>query len=79
ERYIKNQIDQYFDWVKEAESGFRFIPRRYYVPIKTASDMYKWTALQIRDNPFIIYDVKVKPSKRRIILNVLKNFFKIKK
>ncbi|NVM44348.1 MAG: phytoene/squalene synthase family protein [Candidatus Lokiarchaeota archaeon] len=79
ERFIKNQIDQYFEWVKEAESGFKFIPRRYYVPIKTASDMYKWTGLQIRNNPFIIYDVKVKPSKRRIILNVLKNSFRIKK
>jgi phytoene synthase len=79
ENFIKIQIDQYFDWVKEAESGFKFIPRRYYIPIKTASEMYKWTALQIRENPFIIYDVKVKPSKRRIVLNVLKNSIKIKK
>ena len=79
ERFIKDQINQYFEWVKEAESGFKFIPRRYYIPIKTASDMYKWTALQISDNPFIIYDLKVKPSKGRIILNVLKNTFKIKK
>ncbi|MFX0025582.1 MAG: phytoene/squalene synthase family protein [Candidatus Hermodarchaeota archaeon] len=77
-RFIKDQINQYFEWVKEAESGFKFIPRRYLIPIKTASDMYKWTALQIRDNPFIIYEKKVKPSKIRIISNVLKNSFKIK-
>jgi phytoene synthase len=79
ERFIRDQIDVYFEWVKEAESGFKFIPRRYYIPIKTASDMYKWTALQIRNNPFIIYDLKVKPTKGRIILNVLKNSLKIKK
>jgi phytoene synthase len=77
-RFIKDQINQYLEWVKEAESGFKFIPRRYLIPIKTASDMYKWTALQIRDNPFIIYEKKVKPSKGRIILKILKNSFKIK-
>jgi phytoene synthase len=79
ERFVRDQIDQYFEWVKEAESGFKFIPRRYYIPIKTASDMYKWTALQIRENPFIVYDKKVKPTKGRIIRSVLKNTFKIKK
>ena len=78
EKFIRDQIDLYFKWVKEAESGFKLIPKRYLIPIKTASDMYKWTALQIKDNPFIVYDEKVKPSKRRIVSNILKNIFMIR-
>lgn len=78
ERFIQAQIDKYFEWEKEAESGFKFIPRRYLIPIKTASDMYGWTALQIKNNPFIIYEKKVKPSKKRIIWGVIKNIFKFK-
>jgi len=78
-KFIKDQIDLYFKWVKEAENGFKYIPKRYLIPIKTASNMYKWTALQIKHDPFIIYDEKVKPSKRRIISNILKNTFMIRK
>jgi phytoene synthase len=62
----------------EAEKDFKYIPRRYLIPIKTASDMYKWTAAKIRENPFIIFKEKVKPSKLRIIMDIIKNIFWIK-
>lgn len=75
ERFITDQIQLYFTWEKEAEKGFKYIPRRYLIPIKTAADMYEWTALKIRENPFIIYEKKVKPSKGKIIIQVLKNTF----
>ncbi|MBN1801979.1 MAG: phytoene/squalene synthase family protein [Candidatus Lokiarchaeota archaeon] len=78
-RFISDQIDLYFKWVKEAENGYKYIPKRYLIPIKTASDMYKWTALKIRENPFIVYDQRVKPSKRRIILEIIKNSIKIRR
>ncbi|MBD3194171.1 MAG: phytoene/squalene synthase family protein [Candidatus Lokiarchaeota archaeon] len=74
-KFINTQIDYYFKWQQEAESGFKYIPKRYLIPIKTASDMYNWTALKIKDNPFIIYEEKVKPSKIKIFTNVLKNTF----
>jgi phytoene synthase len=73
QRFIDAQIDKYFGWELEAERGFKYIPRRYLIPIKTAAEMYKWTALKIKENPFIIYEIKVKPSKFRIISNILKN------
>ena len=78
EKFINTQIDFYFKWQTEAETGFKYIPKRYLIPIKTASDMYNWTALKIKDNPFIIYEEKVKPSKLKIISTILKNTFKIK-
>ena len=51
----------------------QLIPLRYLVPIKTASDMYKWTAARIEKNPFIVYKWKVKPSKMRILSAALSN------
>lgn len=78
ERFIKTQIYQYFRWEAEAEEGFKHIPKRYLIPIKTASDMYSWTALKIKKNPFIIYEEKVKPSKLKIIVDIIKNIFWIK-
>lgn len=72
-RFITDQVGIYIKWQEKAESGFKYIPRRYLIPIKTASDMYKWTAMRIRRNPMIVYTRKVKPSKRRIIARILLN------
>lgn len=41
DKLIRACIDIYFQWQKSAEEGFRYIPKRYLIPIKTASDMYK--------------------------------------
>lgn len=72
-KFIQAQIKYYFGWVKEAEQGYRYIPKRYLIPIKTASDMYQWTAETIRKDPMIIYRKKVKPGKGRILLRILFN------
>ncbi|KPK62609.1 phytoene synthase [candidate division WOR_3 bacterium SM23_42] len=61
-RFIRSQIKQYEEWQAAAETGFTYIPKRYFIPIKTASDMYKWTAEQIKKSPIIVYEKKVKPS-----------------
>lgn len=71
--YFRQQIERYFEWQHQAEQGYSYIPRRYRVPIKTASDMYSWTARTIARNPFVVFKRKVKPSKARIILAVIKN------
>lgn len=67
------QIGLYMGWQREAEKGYRFIPFRYLLPIKTAADMYVWTARQIEKNPMIVYSRKVKPPKPRIVLQFLYN------
>ena len=73
--FIRNNIDLYYTWQKEAEGGYQYIPRRYLIPIKTAADMYGWTASVIRENPLVVYEKKVKPSKLRILFTVFKNTF----
>lgn len=72
-RFVHNQLDRFHEWQAEAEKGFKYIPKRYLIPIKTASEMYKWTAKIIKKDPLIVYDRKVKPSITRILAYIGKN------
>lgn len=71
--FMRRQVSRFRELQSEAEKGFRYIPRRLLVPIRTASEMYKWTASEIHRDPFIIYRKKVKPSVSRIFLEAGKN------
>jgi len=71
--FIRTQLDRYCGWQREAEKGFACIPWRYLVPIRTASDMYRWTAEVIRADPMEVYRRKVKPSIPRVLASVLEN------
>jgi len=71
--FIRSQIHLYFKWQKRAELGFEFIPTNMRIAVKTASDMYLWTAKEIYRNPFIVYDLKIKPNWTKVLLNGLKN------
>jgi phytoene synthase len=71
--FIKCQISRYYHWQKIAEKGYKYIPKRYLICVKTASDMYDWTAEQIRKNPFIVYESKVKPRIIKIFTNFILN------
>jgi len=71
--FIQKQLDTYFDWQKKAEEGFPYIPKRYLIPIKTASDMYNWTGKTINKDPFIVYKKKIKPSIPRIVSTIAYN------
>jgi phytoene synthase len=71
--FIHHQLKTYYDWQKTAESGFKHIPKRYLIPVKTASEMYNWTAEQIHQNPLIIYEKKIKPMVSKIIKTTILN------
>jgi len=73
-RFLSTNLERYRGWQAEAERGYAYIPRRYRVPIKTAADMYNWTASQIESDPFVVYDRKVKPTRARIFARVMRNF-----
>ena len=47
------------------------------VAVKTASDMYAWTAMEIYNDPFIVYTTQIKPSKGQVLLSGIKNLAKI--
>jgi 15-cis-phytoene synthase len=71
--FLDRQLVRYRGWQAKAEAGYRFLPHRYLVPIKTAGDMYNWTGARIAADPFIVFRRKVKPKRRRIVLRGLKN------
>ena len=70
---MKTQREHYLKWQQEGEKGYKYIRKRFLIPIKSAADMYLWTAKQIEKDPFIVYRKKVKPSKLRIVWTVIKN------
>lgn len=71
--FIHKQIKRYCEWQHIAEEGYKYIPKRYLIPVKTASEMYNWTALQIYNNPYIVYKMKVKPMIKHIFSRTLMN------
>jgi phytoene synthase len=71
--FIQEQILRYCTWQDYAEKGYHHIPRRYLISVKTAADMYNWTAEQIMKNPFVVYEWKVKPLVTKILSSVLAN------
>jgi phytoene synthase len=71
--FVRAQIDRYCGWQELAEHGYDFIPKRYLIPVKTASEMYKWTGHQIAHEPFIIYRWKVKPMISQIVTETFKS------
>ena len=71
--FVRAQIDLYREWQTEAEKGYEYVPRRLRVPLKTANDMYGWTADVIYKDPMIIYKKKVKPTKAQVLKQAAKN------
>ena len=71
--FLNQQLEYYCIWQQKAEEGYRFIPKRYLISIKTASEMYNWTAEQIYNNPLLVYNKKIKPQVSKIISTVIMN------
>ena len=70
---IKTHITRFCYWLETAEKGYHLMPKRYLISVKTAMDMYQWTAEQILKHPFIVYEWKVKPWVTQIISTVFLN------
>jgi len=71
--FIHEQLNRYCSWQQKAEEGYKYIPKRYLIPVKTASEMYNWTAVQIYKKPFIVFSEKVKPMVKQIITTTFLN------
>ncbi len=74
-KFINIQLERYFAWQEEAEQSFKYIPKRYLIPIKTASEMYKWTALKIQKDPIQVLSKKIKPRRYTIFTTAIKEIF----
>lgn len=76
--FIRDKLDIYYQLQEEAEKGYSFIPRNYLVPIKSAADIYKWTANTIYNNPQVVWEKKVKPDKYRVVAQTLLTYLTAK-
>uniref|UniRef100_A0A7C3E1V9 Phytoene/squalene synthase family protein n=1 Tax=Gracilinema caldarium TaxID=215591 RepID=A0A7C3E1V9_9SPIR len=74
-RWLVLHLNRFRQWQSGAVSGYRYIPYRYRLPIKTAADMYWWTAKTIEKDSLVVFQRKVKPGKARIILQFIVNLF----
>lgn len=70
---IPRELKRYTSIQKLAEEGYCYIPKRYRIPIKTAADMYRWTAVQIANDPSVVYRKKVKPKPWRVVAKLVYN------
>ena len=71
--YVQGHLARYATWQAEAEAGYHYMPRRARMAVRTAGDMYNWTARQIAQDPFVVFARKVKPRKARIVWQALWN------
>lgn len=71
--FMRFQLRRYSEWQAEAKTGFHYIPRRLRIPLQTAVDMYNWTGKTIAADPFVVFNKKIKPRKRRVIVRGLYN------
>jgi 15-cis-phytoene synthase len=77
EKFIKSELKIFYDFHNKSILGYKYIPKRLLVPIKTAQDMYLWTAKKIEKNPTRILYEKIKPSKLRILIRLFYNFISL--
>lgn len=76
-KLIRYQIRRYRKLQAEAEVGYPLIPRRLRIPVKTAAKLYSWTAETIYQDPSLVFERKVKPSKWRIGKTLVSNYLAV--
>jgi phytoene synthase len=73
QNFLRAQIKYYINWLEKAEEGYNLIPKRFLIPVKTASEMYFWTAINIYKNPMLVYSKKIKPNISTIVSTIVMN------
>jgi len=73
ESLLRSELERYRRWQAQAEDGFHYLPPRVRISIRTASDMYRWTADQIARHPLVVLDRRVKPPVWRILARMLRH------
>lgn len=71
--FIHAELLRYAQWQTEANEGFAHIPRRLRIPLLTAVDMGNWTAQQLKYDPMIVFQKKLKPHKRQYVRQAVRH------
>jgi phytoene synthase len=70
---VREEIHRYKEWSREGRSALHALPGPCRVAVKTASDMYNWTADELLEDPFKVYETPLKPSRARVLMQGGKN------
>ncbi|MCA9369963.1 MAG: phytoene/squalene synthase family protein [Pseudomonadales bacterium] len=76
---MRAEINRYQEWQVQAERGYRYLPFRARLAVSTAARLYNWTARVIQHDPSIVYRLKVKPRKRRVVMTMLQALYASKR
>jgi phytoene synthase len=71
--FMRGWTQVYGEWQRGAAAGYPLLPWRFRWAVKTASDLYNWTARAIDRDPMLVWKRKLKPSSARIVLTALVN------
>jgi phytoene synthase len=74
-RFMRGWAEVYREWQNGAAQGYGYLPWRFRWAVKTASDLYNWTARRIERDPMEVWRRKIKPSAPRILLTAAANLF----
>ena len=74
-RFMREWATRYQQCQKGGEEGYRYLRWRFRIAVKTASDLYNWTARVIMAEPLEVWRRKIKPSLWRILTTALTNAF----
>ncbi|MBN1149662.1 phytoene/squalene synthase family protein [candidate division WOR-3 bacterium] len=74
-KFMRFQVKRCFYLLENGERGLPLIPRRLRLPVKTASDMYKWTLSVIDKRPEVVLEKKIRPSRPFLFYRVFSNIF----
>jgi phytoene synthase len=64
-------------WQEGGRRGYHYLPWRCRLAVKTASDLYNWTAGQIEKEPMDVWKHKIKPSRVRFLATALGNLISL--
>lgn len=73
--FMRSHTTLYGQWQQGAKAGYGYLPWRFRLAVKTASDLYNWTARVIEADPMVVWQRKVKPSRWRIAATAFVNLF----
>ncbi len=71
-QFMLEQIALYKDWRTQSEAGFSFIPKRYQLAIRAATEAFDQVISVIEADPLIVLEEKVSVSRKRIVLSAIK-------
>jgi phytoene synthase len=78
EKLIRFEINRFYDFAQMAEKGFKYIPKKYLLPIKASLEIYRYVAGIINKKPIVILEKKIKPNIALIYWTLIKNLLWIR-